>query len=789
LCSYHLESHPGRLLSEHLKAVSNDAVAIIHELKSFSHCLDDFRLIEAIKIIGLSHDVGKSTVFFQEYLYGKKHDPFLKSHSTSSSLYGYNAANKTINDDFLSFATLMIIQGHHGGIPSPSDAMVRIHRHKEMLIQQIHNIKYEEELNNFLIAEGFPVFSECMNMLNSKANELHRLKKAFDAGMKTMKPLSPYFIVNMLFSALIDADRTNAAGIIANQKRLDIPYESVLNYADNVEKRNAERFGNKSEIIKLRKIVQQTVLSKAATRRKILSLTAPTGSGKTLTAFLFANILRRQISKETGRRPRIIYVSPFLSIIDQNVQVIAEALGLKNDNDNTNDDHDSNAQSALMLTHHHLAVQNVYEGAENETYSNSISQLLIEGWNAEVIVTTFVQFLETLIGARASFLRKLHNIAGSIIILDEVQSIDYKHWLLIHDCLEFLANEFDTRIVLMTATQPLIFSKNEVLELFDSKQIFQERVELKVDLNGISLSEFLSWLNKLIDEYYDKNILIIMNTINSSTKVYDTLQVKIGEDEKFYLSSQVTPIERRQRIKSISSRLSNCKRTVLVSTQVVEAGVDFDFDIVVRDLSPVDSIIQAAGRCNRNGKKPKEESPIYIRAIHDENGNYFAIQIYGNVLIEKTRETLIEQKNDLKISQLADIYYQKVVEGGSRKVSTEILDAIHKMSYDVIEEFKVIENEPTVSIFVEIDKEAEDIWKEYKNAVCSSINSKKRGTEVLRKFFLANRNKFYRYIINSRPSDPKIQSIPVEDGFYHISLSALHDYYGYTGLKTVSNII
>ena len=311
-----------------------------------------------------------------------------------------------------------------------------------------------------------------------------------------------------------------------------------------------------------------------------------------------------------------------------------------------------------------------------------------------------------------------------------------------------------------------------------------------------------------------------MNTIYSSSKVFDLLKPTISVDEKFYLSSLIVPIERLQRIREISFRLTKsatikramsidtireisfrltqASRTVLISTQVVEAGVDLDFDIVVRDLSPIDSIIQVAGRCNRNGKRPTYESPVYVYAIHDENGNYFANRIYGNFLIEKTREILeqnreILEQNKLKLSEIADIYYQKVAEGGIKKLSTEILDAINRLNYDTIEEkFQVIENEPTVSIFVELNQESEDLWKQYQSAVHEKNidqNHNKMRSSSLRNFFLANRSKFYSYVINGRPSDPKIRSLPEEDGFYHISRSTLSDYYGYTGLKESSNII
>jgi CRISPR-associated endonuclease/helicase Cas3 len=193
-------------------------------------------------------------------------------------------------------------------------------------------------------------------------------------------------------------------------------------------------------------------------------------------------MLRHEIYQETKRRARAIYALPFLSIIDQNAKVIQEALELKH-----------GWQTGMMVTHHHLSKLEYYDtDAGKESYSSAESELIIEGWHSEVIITNFVQFLETIINTSASYLRKLHNIPGSIVILDEVQSIDYKHWLLVHDCLKFLAEEFDTRVILMTATQPLIFNKvnKEIFELVDPdyQRFHRERVQLKLDLkNGISL--------------------------------------------------------------------------------------------------------------------------------------------------------------------------------------------------------------------------------------------------------------------------------------------------------------
>jgi CRISPR-associated endonuclease/helicase Cas3 len=166
-----------------------------------------------------------------------------------------------------------------------------------------------------------------------------------------------------------------------------------------------------------------------------------------------------------------------------------------------------------------------------------------------------------------------------------------------------------------------------------------DRLKLKVDLDGTSLCDFAHKLDEIIANNPDKSILVIMNTIPSSVSVFN--EIKVVEEEKFYLSTAVLPLERQKRIRDISERLKMRKRTILISTQVVGAGVHFDFDIVVRDLSPIGSIVQAAGRCNCNGERPTNNTPVYVFAVYDEEGKYFANKIYGNSLIEKTRETLL----------------------------------------------------------------------------------------------------------------------------------------------------
>lgn len=768
LCSYRIESHPGKLLQTHLKNVSTNSVNFIVDLQKHSSFLNNEKLINTLRILGFCHDVGKSTVFFQDYLYSRySGSQFLKSHSTSSSLYGYYACKKIVDDEMLSFLTLMLIQGHHGAIPSPSSAITRFFTHEEELQKQLLNIFDLGELDAILLKENLPTFTEFKNQ-HFDILDLHKIKKKFESIIANDLAMKYYFISNILFSALLDADRIDASGMEIQSRNM-IDYKTIENYVTKINKQYKEKLGDQSKIIQLRQMVSDTVLKNLDETKRIFSLTAPTGSGKTLTSFLFAVKLREKIIQKQHRVPRIIYVAPFISIIDQNMEVIQKALGLS-----------TKHQSSILLSHHHLT-DLVYESYDKESYSSSISQLLVEGWNAEVIVTTFVQFLETIIGARASSLRKLHNLVGSIIILDEVQAINYEYWSLIHDCLQFLATEFDTRIILMTATQPLIFKKEEVSELFNIKHHHSDRVKLEIDLSGISLNKFTKRIQKIIDKNQNNNILIIMNTITSAISVFENI-LSPKNMKKIFLSSGIVPYERRERLDEISSRLDSNMKTILVSTQVVEAGVDLDFDIVIRDIAPVDSIIQAAGRCNRNGRKSVNNSKVYIFAVHDGDDNYYANRIYGNVLVEKTRETLCYQDKDLL--GLTNMYYKKITEEKNSKKSGDIINYIKNLDYDQIQEkFKVIEEEDTVSIFIEINEEAADIWKKFK-----TLSENSKSFFDLKHFLRMNRSKFYSFIINSRRSDDKIKSIPEENGFLHISLSSLSEYYGYTGLKDNSAI-
>ena len=543
-------------------------------------------------------------------------------------------------------------------------------------------------------------------------------------------------------------------------------HRNVENYVKTLSQRSRNRNDVDPRIIKARDLLFDNLAHKAASMpvgKHIFSITAPTGYGKTLAAFHFALKLREVLSSQ-GINARIVYVAPFLGIIDQNLKVIREALSLNQN------------QSNLLLAHHHLAEMNYRPKDEDESFSTLESELLIEGWNSEIIVTTFVQFFNSILGNRASQLRKFHNLEGSIVLLDEVQSIPHKYWKLIRDILAFLSQQLNMHIVLMTATQPLIFNSDQVNELVEDMPLDQQRprvlFQIKTD-RRIFIDDFCREVNEILDETPQYSYLLVMNTIKSAIQVYNSIG---NTREKYYLSANITPKQRRDKLEIISNALKNQRPIVLVSTQVVEAGIDLDFDRAIRDIGPIDSIIQVAGRCNRNGSRDQHKSLVHIYNVVNSQGYEFARQIYGDYLIEKTKEVLSNYYTTCDPLQLSSVYYQKVRAGKSDLESDKLLNTICQLDYQGLENFRLIEDQDSVSVYVEINQEAKDIWLKY-----VALMDESSGLQAKEKF-LQIRQSFYNYVINV--PEGNVKNLGLTKGFYLIPENRLNEFYDCeTGFK------
>jgi len=780
---YQLKSHPpDRLLKDHLQRVAKATQRTIENLllNNVSTTISHKDLIRTAYTIGACHDIGKGTSFFQTYLLDDKAkvDPFLKSHAMISSLYCSwtilnDPAISSTNKRFLALAASMVIQGHHGSLKSRTNygSNLDYFNENDIFSKQIESFKaHEQEMETITTFDlGIKSFREfCLSWqsyLFDFSKDIVLLQNViFEDTME------PYFIINMLFSALLDADNFDAAEL-ERPSRPPLDLNTVKSYVH-------KNFTQTTEIDRLRKVLFEYVDKQhqfdLTNKHRIFTLTASTGLGKTFASINLALNLRKQIELETGNKPRIVYVAPFLSILDQNMEALQKVfLGNKENKNNNN----KRRNTSLLLMHHHLAPIDFHDDTfKNEGYSTSQSELLVHGWNAEVIVTTFIQFFNMVFGRYTSQLRRLDNAIGSIVILDEVQSIPFELWSIVHEGLLYLSNKFSFTIILMTATQPMIFEKGEAIEVAETNEEIRtipQRVSFVIKSDyKITLKEFCNEMNDLISKYQDKNILIELNTIFTAKECFDNIRSD-SHDIRF-LSSQVIPRHRRPRINDIKQQLEDNynKKLILVTTQVVEAGVDIDFDIAVRDIGPIDSIVQTAGRCNREGRNKIEDSLFYVYRIIDDrskkNEVEYAKRVYGAVTIEIANSMLNTTTTGSDLNTLVYNYYNEIKERKSNQKSNEIYDFVSELNYEeVANKFLLIdENEYKLPVFVEFDDEATRIWNRFLDLSANNDKDKNKKRRTAQNIEL--RNQMGQYVIDVSEKEIKAANLQEINGVYKI---------------------
>ena len=764
--SFNLKSHPNKRLVDHLQRVGVLAKKTVAD-RSLN--IDDADLLEnAAYLIGITHDLGKATRFFQEYICeeDEKKKRSLKAkdethHGLLSAFFTYaiikdfleKTERKGELSDYLPILSFLAVKRHHGNLLNAMDEIKDLDADKDKILkvaqEQIDSIdltgraEISEILASLLNEEKINLDFNFNNITNyiliGAAREIGRKEKRFIRRLSEGSNLYPYFISQFLYSALLDADKTDAGLDGVNLGRQNLSSKLVDDYRD------AKGFtSNKDNINDLRNQIYEEAVESIKDWNfddRIISLNVPTGTGKTLTALSISLKLRERLEVERKVKPRIIYALPFLSIIDQNYMVFDEVTTRGKDI----------RDSRLLLKHHHLA--DVKYKTEESEFDVDKSILLLEGWNSELIVTTFWQLFNTLFSNRNKQLRKFNKLANSIIILDEVQAVPHQYWQLIHDSLKLLSEKFNSYVIFMTATQPLIFeeAKGEIKEIVQKKEEYfrgLNRIELipRID-KALTLDEFKAMLGNDLMEKPDKDFLIVLNTIGSAQDVYRFAQeLDLENTEKFFLSTNVIPKTRLERINEIKKQGAEKKRKVIVSTQLIEAGVDIDADIVYRDFAPLDSINQVAGRCNRNSAK-EEKGKVSIFILKDDRKEFYKY-IYDPFLISKTLDILRSIKGPIKESEFLDLnnkYFKAVKRGMGEVESKDSLECIAGLAFkDLSENFKLIEEDyPRVNVFVEADDSAKKIWIQFRD-----LQNEKDHLERTKKYLQIKKD-FNEYIIIS----------------------------------------
>ena len=700
-----LESHPGIPLERHLLDVKERVQAFCDEM----HASNEF--CEIAYLTALTHDLGKATDYFQRHLKGERVDPLLSAHALLSSILAVGLWKDQIPPRFR-LPLFVAVRSHHSNPSSPANMVDPKHEWKD-LEEQVKSID-AAQFNSLLSSIGLAYHPDA-RLLPSL--ETFREAFAWTPEVKRARGIDTYFTTNLLLGMLVDADIRAVIRMNANEDRHEIPEDIVDRYLEILPKN--------SPIDPLRQEFYKTVIDniqRFGLENKFMSLTAPTGIGKTLAGFSAAVKLRNMIQRKTGRLPRIIYVLPFTSIIDQNFEVIKRVFDFAGIDD------------GVLLKHHFRAspsqstkgirAEDVWESLEEtailrnrkgddllKRYEQAHTR--VETWDGEVVITTFVRFYETLFTNRRSEMRRLHRLAGSVVILDEVQNIPVDYWEATEKALSFLAEQWDTRFILMTATRPALLENAEELTKPRKEVFFNQlsRTELSIEPEPVPYMEIDRWLLPKVESA--KSFMVVMNTIHSAQEVYEELKGRLGDFKLYFLSASLIPVHRESRIRDIKEKLEQGYKVALVATQVVEAGVDLDFDVVIRDLAPFDSIVQAAGRCNRNARRGAEGRVFLVKLTDPEQGERrLATYIYDGVLINTTEEVIGDRRSlpERAYLTMVEEYFYKLRHEGRKAPDKNLMDAVEATNYNEIGMFSLIENVfPQVPVFVEFDDNAEEI--------------------------------------------------------------------------------
>ncbi|MDQ1354253.1 MAG: CRISPR-associated helicase, Cas3 family, partial [Acidobacteriota bacterium] len=550
----HCYSHPGKELKTHLENVREIGLQVYREKSglNFPFPLEDLEL--ALTHMLYYHDIGKSTVYFQEYLqcaitgkeYREKRD--LKSHALISALYGAYRAYLDLTGqsrEILPVIVFLSVYKHHGNFDDLRNMVVITKKDfKEVLEKQWEKLQLE------CIAEKFP----------APFAEIHKYFEYLDVkGDLIEGRLEYYFLLNLFFSILTYADKSDA--IFDREMKGEAGTAGLSLLVDNYKK---EKFKNPNsspidgireeiyrlcaeEIIKSFYGVQARGAGSLLRDKKeplsIFAINVPTGSGKTLTVI---NTALKLLELDPTLK-RIIYAFPFTSIIDQAAEIMKEIFAVNGL------DHEK-----YLLVHHHLSEARI--AVDEEIFSGDKGQFIIENWEKPFILTTFWQFFNTLISNENQMLRKFHHLADSIIVLDEIQSFPYEYWKLINRVLKEMTRVLNCRIIFLTATMPMIFSaeEGEIMDLIDrdnKTRYFQSfsryRLSLVNDLNNITVEELFALVREEISQKADKSFLFVFNTIKSSKDFFHRVEEAFPGENLVYLSTNILPVERKQRIAMI----------------------------------------------------------------------------------------------------------------------------------------------------------------------------------------------------------------------------------------------
>lgn len=653
--------------------------------------------------IGVSHDAGKNTVGFQQYIQAP--DKNAKSpHAIIAA-----ALNCQAND----VLSAVITEGHHSGLHNVLDTITNVRAAFAERSQDIATAREHFSTDAINQIEIIPEFA--------------RKNKVF----------GQYAFTKMEFSCLTDADYQDTERFMRGYSPRSYNYDSFSGIYDMFRKHiqpwidkdnkmvgeNNQQLTKNEEINHMRTQMMLQCLDAGSNSRKgdIRTLSIPTGGSKTLSSFAYAIAAAK---KDTSIK-RIIVVIPFNTITTQTASVLRGIVGEKN----------------ILENHSGFDFEDSKQG--------KLLQYASENWDIPIVVTTNVQFFESFFSNKPAKSRKLHNIADSVIIFDEVQQLPVKYLKPCIKCIESLAANFGARIVLSTATQPAL---EPYFETIKPREIIDDSESYVKPFRRCSIENIGTVTAKNLTERIQKHkqCLCVVNEKEEAKAIYTAIEN--GRCKNLYcLTTDITPYDREKLLRQIRQNLKDDEPCIVISTSLIESGVDVDFPCGYRELSSLDSILQTAGRVNRNGLRDCGSSTLFVfdgpqeeyRALR--NGTSRGCNESDN---KKSITRGILQKYDVDSPKAIHEYFSRLY--GYKGDGLDKFDIVKMANsklipfQDISQKFKIID-EDTVTVIISQTAEASELVGKIRNQTATKDDIRKVGKYAVS----VRRSKYDKYLAAS----------------------------------------
>lgn len=771
-------SHPGVPLIQHLRAVAAGCVQVLSS-RLITCGVPSECLAMLGYIMGITHDIAKATENFQIYIKSEGKKVIRPKHHALMSAFVAKEVTASYLEthwkgklpphlfEALPFLVFTAVKRHHGNILKFSVELTN-NREKDFDLQKqiknFHRAEAEAILAE-LLAEKQLVFDwqkfEKSIVSKNYQSEFEEFGFEFESHLQDLEAeqiIQVFYLHQLLFSALLHSDK---ADVILEKRHDALPepdLEAIHRYR---KKEKHDQPTTDLNQLKHKAFVESLdfLAKNFDPDQHLYSVTLPTGLGKTITSLALAMKMRERLKKPAAR---IVIAIPFTSIIDQNFNVFQEILG--------------NPSSEILLKHHHLAEPNYKTDEEDEVLEDQESKFLIETWQSGLVITTFVQLLEGIFTNNKSKLLKFPNLTNAIIVLDEVQNIHHELWEPFRRAFQILGKHFNCYFVMMSATQPLIFEpEREIRELVPNHReyfrnpLFNRTCLVNRTKTPVSFDGFCLEIKNYHEANPRKSLLVILNTKDFTRKCFEKLAEDIPPEQAnlYFLSTYLTPFERKRIIKLIKEKRAEGdeKPNIIISTQLIEAGVDLSVHTVFRVLAPLDSLIQAAGRANRYNELG-EMSEVFIYLIEGEM-KQLSSRIYGEALLEKTLQVLenVETVEEQGYLELIEAYFQKV-RVRADNMESDLLKFILDLDFEEVGKFEFIEEQRTESVFIQLNEKAKQVWEEFLEI---ERNEKQLNAYEKKAAFAKIKSRFYDFVIN----------VSIDFGKTHIEFDGEPEYFFY----------